>query len=308
RLLNGAASAYEGQAQAETAKSGFLPSMIVFLASKLYPDEFQFLKGYADEFENFIDPGVESFGREIQFYLFYMDFTKPILDSGLSMAIPDISEDGSLEFADSFDISLAHKFSSEKKEVVTNSLSLLSQERIMVLTGPNSGGKTTFTRMIGQLHALAMMGLPVAGTHCKLPLTDFVFTHFEREERSEEMRGKLEDDLVRLKSICDRATSSSLILINEMLSSTTRLDAIAVGGRAIEIIQRIGARCLYVTFIRDLAKLPGVISLIALADPEDSLRRTFRIVRGEPDRIPYASLIAPKYNLDRRSIMRRLET
>jgi DNA mismatch repair protein MutS len=280
---------------------------VLDLVAKIYPETFQGLLDYHERNNDFIDFTIGKFQKEVQFYLAYIDHIAKLKDLGLQFCIPEISQaNRNVSCYDGFDIGLAEKLSREKKVVVTNDFFLERDQRVIVVTGPNHGGKTTFARMFGQVHYLGSLGLPVPGTRSFLFLFDSIFTHFERSENLDNGRGKLEDDLVRIKAIIDRITSNSIIIINEMLSSTTLKDAVTIGKKIVSDILEIGCLCLYVTFLDELASLEGTVSMVSTIVPDNPEERTYRIVKQPADGLAYAMALARKYRVTYDEIIRRI--
>ena len=210
--------------------------------ARLHPEVFARLADYCGRNATYLDEAISAFDREVQFYVAYLAYLEPLRRAGLSLCYPAVShESKALRVHDAFDLALAHKLVAERASVVCNDFYLADTERIFVVSGPNQGGKTTFARMFGQLHYLASLGCLVPGRSARLILPDRILTHFEREETISDLRGKLQDDLIRIDEALRQATPRSVIIVNEIFASTTLRDAIFLGTKIIERITEIGA-------------------------------------------------------------------
>lgn len=274
-------------------------------ASTLAPELFDPIREIAARTTDFRDPVLVRFADEIRFYLALRDMLAPMRRAGLPICVPELTgtgpsaaDDRTLEVEAGWDLALGARLTADGTAVVTNDIALRGAERILVVSGPNQGGKTTLARTVGQLHHLAALGCPVPAERARIPLTDQVICLFEREEDLDAVEGRLAREVTRLHAMLERTTSRSLLIINEAFASTALADARILTRDVLERIIDRGASAVCVTFIDELSRLgPATVSMVAQVDPEDPAHRTLRVVRAPAAGRAFARALAERHGL-----------
>ena len=242
--------------------------------------------------------------------------------AGLPMCRPEIAPMGERRSAleEGYNPSLALRMlqaapeESATASIVTNPITFDENHgRVWILTGPNRGGKTTYARAAGLAQLLFQAGMYVPARTARMSPSDNLFTHFPRPESATLGEGRLDDEAARLAGIFQEATPHSLILINEGLSGTNTLEALALAHDAVRGLHLLGARTIYVTHLHELARHVDEInattcgdgtvgSLVAEVEGEIRAggaghRRTFRIRPSPPLGLSYASEIAEQHGI-----------
>jgi DNA mismatch repair protein MutS len=273
--------------------------------AEVFTEEFSLVAAFAERHAEFIDVTIARVARESAFVIAWQDLEAELGSRNLPLSLPDVVEEPTVICSRSYDLALAT--GARDLQVVPNDLAVTENARVVVVTGPNQGGKTTFARMFGQLHHLAAIGCPVPAAQARVRLTDRVFVLFERREDPGTQRGKLKDDLVRMRDIVDHATPQSTVVLNEVFSSTATHDAELLASRMLDVILDRDCLAVVVTFLDELASYsPRVVSMVAEVDFQDPSRRTFNINVRPADGRAYAAAIATKYRLGRVDVADRV--
>ncbi|MGH8149026.1 MAG: MutS-related protein [Steroidobacteraceae bacterium] len=159
-------------------------------------------------------------------------------------------------------------------------------KRLMVITGANRGGKTTFLRSLGQAQLMMQCGLCVPAQSYRASLAARVFTHFKREEDPGLTMGKLDEELKRMSDLIERVTAGSLLLCNESFASTNEREGSEIARQIVGAAVEAGVRVVFVTHLYDFARgLYGerlAAALFLRAERLADGRRTFHLVEDEP--------------------------
>ena len=289
----------------EKPRSEKVENQVLKMAAKLYPAEFKDLRDFIAAYINIEDTAILDFVREIHFYFAWLDMVKTMENIGFPFCYPELRGRDEPRFAaDAYDLALAIR---TLKPVVPNDFSLTPPEQILVVTGPNQGGKSTFARAFGQVFYLASLGVSVPARQAALPPCDQVLTHFERGEDELKQSGKLEEDVLRLKGLLNRATKDSVFVVNEIYSSTTLKDALVLGGHMIDAITDKAGSAVVVTFMEELSEVgPQTVSMVSGVSDDGEQTRTYQIRRRKADGVAFARLLVEKYGLTREQLRRRI--
>lgn len=159
-------------------------------------------------------------------------------------------------------------------------------QALVVITGANQGGKSTFLRSLGLAQVMMQAGLFVTAESFGGDMCTGLFTHFSREEDAAMESGRLDEELSRLSSIADALTPGSLLLMNESFSSSNEREGSEIARQVIAALRGQAVRAIFVTHLHEFARglwEQGDSGILFLrAEREADGRRTFRLVPGEP--------------------------
>jgi hypothetical protein len=212
---------------------------------------------------------------ELAFYVGCINLHETLRTRGVATTIPRLSDEEEFSFEELTDCSLGLTVD----RVVGNDLRA-DGKRLIVVTGANTGGKSTFLRSLGLAQLMMQAGMFVSAAEFTGHACHGVFTHYKREEDSSMESGKLDEELRRMSGIVDHLRPGSLLLLNESFSSTNEREGSEIGRQIIEAALARGVSVACVTHQYELANrlahLPDSVSLRAERE------RTFKLTPAMP--------------------------
>ena len=263
-------------------------------------------KKFYNVYEDYDKEWIFRFADEVPFYLSYHKFRDVMISLGYNFTAPTVDEAVDMKASGLYDLALALVNSRQGKDVISNALEYYDGEQFFVLTGPNQGGKTTFARSLGQLVYFTKIGLDVPANLANVHHFTRILTHFSVEESVETGRGKLKEELVRLKPMMAEQSDGAFVIINELFTTAANYDACLMGKKVLKHFIGEGCRGIYVTHLKELTEgTEGVVSLRAMLD--ENRIQSFQIIRKEADDSACALNQVNKYNLTYEQLKERLK-
>ncbi|HTV54360.1 MAG TPA: DNA mismatch repair protein MutS [Terriglobia bacterium] len=157
---------------------------------------------------------------------------------------------------------------------------------LVVITGANQGGKSTFLRSIGLAQLMMQSGMFVAAEDLRAELCPALFTHYKREEDASMNKGKLDEELARMSDIVDNLEPNSMLLFNESFAATNEREGSEIARQIVSALLEKRFKIFYVThlyqFARGMFERNAADAMFLRAERNQDGKRTFRMVEGEP--------------------------
>jgi len=200
-------------------------------------------------------------------------------------AIPNFSDGGELNFTALRHPVLEDKLRKENRPIVPMTLALGGDQKLLVISGPNTGGKTVALKSTGIAALSAQCGIPVAAQKAVLPLFDHVLVDIGDEQSIAADLSTFSSHMLNLKSILESATQNSLVLVDEMGTGTAPEEGAALAVALLDELKTKNCFVLATTHHDRLktyaAASPGVVNAAVEFD-EVNLRPTYRLTVGVP--------------------------
>lgn len=221
---------------------------------------------------------------ELAFYIGCLNLHEQLAQKGQPVSFPRPVAAGERRhsFKGLYDACLAL---SMEQRVVGNDVDADSKDLVMI-TGANQGGKSTFLRSIGLAQMMMQCGMFVPAESFSSNICKGLFTHYKREEDATMSSGKLDEELSRMSDIVDMVKPNSMLLFNESFAATNEREGSEIARQIVSALLEKHVKVFFVTHLYDLAsgfynkRMANAAFLRAERQSDGS--RTFKLIEGKP--------------------------
>jgi hypothetical protein len=221
---------------------------------------------------------------EVAFYIGGVNLRERLSGLGLTSVIPKPTAQGDCRFGcrGLFDVCLAI---SMNKAVIGNDVEADGKTLVMI-TGANQGGKSTFLRSTGLAQVMMQSGLFVGADRFEANVVHGIFTHYKREEDNSMTSGKFDEELSRMNAVADMLSPNAMILFNESFASTNEREGSEIAKQIVCALLDSGLKVFFVTHLYHFAhtfdEMHLKTALFLRAERKEDGTRTFKLIEARP--------------------------
>lgn len=294
-----------GMQSSGRASDSILMNNLTEIIERMLPSMTAKLNKVLDKYVHVSGRALVVLADEMLFYLRFIALEEKLTAHGLPCCCGEISEqDTSLRDFYNLRLALINMKTQPEAKIVCNDISFTKEQTVLILTGPNRGGKTILTQGIGLAFLLFQSGVFVPASGADIRLCDGIHTHFPVEEEHTVSLGRLGEEASRFREICLNATRDSLLLFNESFATTSHSESLYIAEDVLKYLCCLGARTCFNTHMHELAErcgqfsasgkaVCGAVSLVMENGEENRYKLTLR----QPDGKSYAQVIAQQYGI-----------
>ncbi len=222
--------------------------------------------------------------RELAFYVGCLNLHERLLELWAQFIFPEASDLGAPRFSsrELYDVCLAL---SMNRRPVGNDVAA-DGKSLIIVTGANQGGKTTFLRSLGVAQLMTQCGMFAPAARLSVNVVNGLFTHFKREEDATMKSGKFDEELSRMNRIVNALTPNALILFNESFAATNEREGSEIARQIVSALLERAHKVVFVShqfaFTHRFHEKGRDTTLFLRADRLEDGRRTFKLIEGEP--------------------------
>jgi DNA mismatch repair ATPase MutS len=203
------------------------------------------------------------------------------------LPVPAPTGERKLTFSGLYDVALAL---SRREKVVGNDADADGKD-ILIITGANTGGKSTFLRSVGLAQLMMQSGMFVPAESFSAEVCDGIFTHYKREEDVAMESGKWDEELSRMSEIVNHLKPNSIVLFNESFASTNEREGSEIAAQIVEALLQQHVKVSFVThlyhFARSICDQQAGNAIFLRAERRPDGTRPFKLIEAEPLQTSY---------------------
>jgi len=221
---------------------------------------------------------------ELAFYLGCINLHDRLAAKQEPMCFPTpyLTGDHNHKFSGLYDVCLSLQMS---ERIVANSADFTGKN-VVIITGANQGGKSTFLRSLGLAQLMMQSGMFVGAESFETEICPALFTHHKREEDATMEFGKLDEELARMSLIVDHIVPNGMVLFNESFAATNEREGSEIARQIVTALLEKQIRVFFVTHLYEFAggfsERKSDSATFLRAERKEDASRTFRLFEGQP--------------------------